>query len=114
MGYSRCSGVLSFGSPPYTLSPPPSFRPTACLSAQPHEEACMGERNDDIEGQPHDDATGRRRATGEPEAGEDVAGEARSVEGIPASPQGDGEGDNEARGGALEHHRPNPAIGEVG
>ena len=77
----------------------------------------MGERNDDIEGQPRQDdssAADRPRTTGEPEAGEDVAGEARSVEGIPASPQGDGEGDNEARGGALEHHRPNPAIGEVG
>ena len=75
----------------------------------------MGEReNDSIEGQPHDDAAAERRTRGEPEQGEDVPREARSVEGIPASPQGDGEGDNEARGGALEHHRPNPAIGVVG
>ena len=70
----------------------------------------MGERNDDVEGQPQDE----RRVRGEPPEGEDVAGEARSVEGIPASPQGDGEGDDRARGGALEHHRPNPEVGDVG
>ena len=77
----------------------------------------MGERNDSVEGQPprrQDDTEERSRTAGEPVMGEDVAGEARSVEGIPASPQGDGEGDNEARGGALDHHRPNPAVGEVG
>jgi hypothetical protein len=71
----------------------------------------MSERNDDdIEGQPHDD----RHSRGEPPEGEDVAREARSVEGIPASPQGDGEGDDRARDGALQHHRSNPAVGEVG
>jgi hypothetical protein len=75
----------------------------------------MGEReNESIEGQPQDADAESQRTRGEPEQGEDVAREARSVEGIPASPQGDGAGDDRARGGALQHHRPNPAVGEVG
>ena len=68
----------------------------------------MGERENDIEGQPHDEP----RTRGEPEQGEDVAREARSVEVIPASPQGDGEGDDRVREGAR--HKMNPEIGEVG
>ncbi|HET7458484.1 MAG TPA: hypothetical protein VFJ74_12615 [Gemmatimonadaceae bacterium] len=68
----------------------------------------MSERENDVEGQP-------RRGDDGIEAGEDVPREARSVEGIPASAQGDGEGDNLARDGALRSpHKVNPEIGEVG
>lgn len=67
----------------------------------------MSERENDVEGQPRGDGAG--------EAGEDVAREARSVEGIPASAQGDGEGDDLARDGALRSpHKVNPEVGEVG
>jgi hypothetical protein len=45
-------------------------------------------------------------------AGENVPREARSEEGIPPSPQGDGAGDDVAR--ERPPHRVNPEVGEVG
>lgn len=79
----------------------------------------MGERENDVEGQPRDagdsDGSLGDRQAGERDAGEDVPREARSVEGIPASAQGDGEGDNLARDGALgAPHKVNREVGEVG
>jgi len=54
----------------------------------------------------------RARDSGSPEAGENVPREARSEEGIPPSPQGDGAGDDTARVG--NRHPANPEVGEVG
>ncbi|MFL5578618.1 MAG: hypothetical protein ACJ79S_21905 [Gemmatimonadaceae bacterium] len=51
-------------------------------------------------------------ASGAPDAGENVPREARSEEGIPPSPQGDGAGEEEARQG--NRHKGNPAVGDVG
>ena len=50
--------------------------------------------------------------SGRPEAGENVPREARSEEGIPATSQGDGSGDDRARDG--NRHKGNPAVGDVG
>jgi len=72
----------------------------------------MGERNqNEGVGLP---ANGRdeNEVSAAPEAGENVPREARSEEGIPATSQGDGSGDDRAREG--NRHKGNPAVGDIG
>jgi hypothetical protein len=72
----------------------------------------MGERNQDegvglpVEGR------GESAVNAAPDAGENVPREARSEEGIPATSQGDGSGDDRAREG--NRHQGNPAVGDIG
>jgi hypothetical protein len=71
----------------------------------------MGERNqNEGVGLPVD---GRDESAVSParDAGENVPREART-EGIPASSQGDGSGDDRAREG--NRHQGNPAVGDIG
>ena len=74
----------------------------------------MGERGQQVDGvgEPVDDASRRAEVSGAPDAGENVPREARSEEGIPATSQGDGSGDDVAREG--NRHQGNPAVGDVG
>lgn len=72
----------------------------------------MGERNR------HDDGVGLpvngrddSEVSGDLDAGENVPREARG-EGIPATSQGDGSGDDRAREG--NRHQGNPAVGDIG
>ena len=72
----------------------------------------MGERNENDEGVGLPvEGRGDGEVSGAIEAGENVPREARG-EGIPATSQGDGSGDDRARPG--NRHQGNPAVGDIG
>jgi len=72
----------------------------------------MGERNQsEGVGMPVD-GRDESEVNAAPDAGENVPREARSEEGIPASSQGDGSGDDRAREG--NRHKGNPEVGDIG
>ena len=74
----------------------------------------MAEREQQLDGvgEPVSDASRKAEVSGSLDAGENVPREARSEEGIPATSQGDGSGDDVEREG--NRHKGNPAVGDVG
>jgi hypothetical protein len=80
------------------------------MSERDREPRAVG---DEVNGRRRNESVEEGPALSEVErAGENVPREARSEEGIPPSPQGDGAGDDVAREGVP--HRVNPAVGDVG